>query len=172
MRTRTLLALLLLTLLLPAAPASAGGGRCHEGFTDGQGPKVTTSGGCFLPTVVRVAPGDTVTWRSGDGVGHNVVTSAGFGGDLPPKTPLTHTFAEPGVYPYVCTLHPGMVGAVVVGDGIPQKASFVPASAAVEAGPADGAPRWALAAALGLLMVLALARAGMRKRRAAGPAPS
>ena len=30
---------------------------------------------------------------------------------------VTHTFAKSGVYPYVCVLHPTMVGAVVVGDG-------------------------------------------------------
>ena len=29
----------------------------------------------------------------------------------------TYEFAEPGVYPYVCTWHPGMVGVIVVGDG-------------------------------------------------------
>ena len=29
----------------------------------------------------------------------------------------TYEFAEPGVYPFVCTWHVGMVGAVVVGDG-------------------------------------------------------
>jgi hypothetical protein len=29
----------------------------------------------------------------------------------------TYTFEEAGVYPYVCTWHPGMVGTVVVGDG-------------------------------------------------------
>jgi hypothetical protein len=27
-------------------------------------------------------------------------------------------FADPGIYPYSCTYHPGMTGAVVVGDGV------------------------------------------------------
>jgi hypothetical protein len=30
---------------------------------------------------------------------------------------VTYRFTRPGVYPYVCTYHPGMVGAVVVGGG-------------------------------------------------------
>ena len=41
----------------------------------------------------------------------------------------TYEFADPGVYPYVCTWHVGMVGAVVVGDG---------AGGAIEATTADG----------------------------------
>ena len=27
---------------------------------------------------------------------------------------VTHRFGEPGIYPYQCYLHPGMVGAIVV----------------------------------------------------------
>ena len=31
---------------------------------------------------------------------------------------VSYTFSEEGVFPYVCILHPGMIGAIVVGDGI------------------------------------------------------
>ena len=41
----------------------------------------------------------------------------------------TYEFAEAGVFPYVCTWHPGMVGAIVVGDG---------AGGAIETATADG----------------------------------
>ena len=30
---------------------------------------------------------------------------------------FTATFDEPGVYPWACWYHPGMTGAIVVGDG-------------------------------------------------------
>jgi hypothetical protein len=30
---------------------------------------------------------------------------------------VRYRFTRPGVYPYVCTFHPGMVGAIVVGGG-------------------------------------------------------
>jgi hypothetical protein len=29
----------------------------------------------------------------------------------------TATFDEPGIYPFACSYHPGMTGAIVVGDG-------------------------------------------------------
>ena len=37
--------------------------------------------------------------------------------ELMPGKSVTHKFASSGVYPYFCVIHPGMVGAVVVGDG-------------------------------------------------------
>jgi hypothetical protein len=35
---------------------------------------------------------------------------------LRPGDRTAYRFSEPGVYPYVCSWHPGMVGAVVVGE--------------------------------------------------------
>lgn len=51
---------------------------------------------------------------------------------------VTYRFPAPGVYPYVCSLHPGMTGAVVVGratrpPGLTVAARIVP----VPAAPAD-----------------------------------
>ena len=31
---------------------------------------------------------------------------------------MSYRFDQDGVYPYSCLLHPGMVGAIVVGDGV------------------------------------------------------
>lgn len=164
MRTRFWIAALLLPLaVLPAAPAVAGGG-CRS-FTDGAGPAVDAKHNCFAPTVARVDPGETVTWRNTDGSPHNIVTTAGFGGDLPVKDSISHRFAEPGVYPYVCTLHPGMVGAVVVGDGVPLDVDL--ASAGTTGAPvgtvSSGVPgAWVAAAGASALLVLAL---GLGRRR-------
>ncbi|TMB60918.1 MAG: hypothetical protein E6J49_11110 [Chloroflexi bacterium] len=33
-----------------------------------------------------------------------------------PGTNVSQTFSQPGIYPYMCYVHPGMAGIVVVGD--------------------------------------------------------
>ncbi|TWB36546.1 pseudoazurin [Nitrospirillum pindoramense] len=76
----------------------------------------------FEPALVKIAPGDKVTFQSID-AGHNVESIPGM---LPdgapaftgkPNETLTVTFDKPGVYGYRCKPHygMGMVGVVVVG---------------------------------------------------------
>jgi plastocyanin len=100
-----------------ASPAVAGGG-CHAGMTQGQGDRVEMVKACFTPSVLRTDPGTEVTFVNRDPIVHNV--SAGewsYFSDLGRGDEFTATFSQPGVYPFACTYHPGMVGAVVVGDG-------------------------------------------------------
>jgi plastocyanin len=100
-----------------AFPASAGGG-CHGGATQGEGDTVAMSKACFTPSVLRVDPGTEVTFVNKDPVVHNVsATGWGYLEDMNEGQAFTATFDEPGVYPYACTYHAGMTGAIVVGDG-------------------------------------------------------
>ena len=79
----------------------------------------------FEPDLVRVAPGDTVTFKSTD-PGHNAETikgmvpagAASFEGKM--GKDVTVVFAEPGVYGIKCKPHlaMGMVAVVVVGDPV------------------------------------------------------
>jgi plastocyanin len=106
--------------LLPAgtvSPAVAGGG-CHTGATDGSGDTVEIADACFTPTILRIAPGDAVTFVNTDPFVHNV-TANGWGhfDDLQPGDRFRASFDTAGTYPYACTYHPGMSGAIVVGDG-------------------------------------------------------
>ena len=79
----------------------------------------------FAPALIRIEPGDTVTWVSRDR-GHNVefVRGAVPDGVKPFRSALSkdaiYTFTEPGVYVYKCTPHygMGMVGVVVVGEPV------------------------------------------------------
>lgn len=107
-------------LLTPSA--AAGGGGCHGSYqVDGRGVSVSLSNACFDPLVVRVDPGQSVTWTNSDDMAHNLVGSAmewGSDGDLRRGDAVTIDFDKPGTFPYACTLHPGMIGAVVVGDGV------------------------------------------------------
>lgn len=77
----------------------------------------------FEPALVKVAPGDTVTFVPTD-KSHNAESIAGM---LPPgaapfkgkmNAPIKVTFSKAGVYGYKCLPHygMGMVGVVVVGN--------------------------------------------------------
>jgi amicyanin len=68
-----------------------------------------------LPTVT-VPVGGTVTWVNHDEDVHTVVSTAGAFRSPGLETDETYAykFTKPGVYQYFCTLHPLMVGKVVV----------------------------------------------------------
>jgi len=104
------------------AAVQAGGG-CHQitkGFTDAAATTVAIEQCKFVPAVVRAEAGDAIQWQNNDPITHMVTGVAGSWGDSKPYEQgqsVSYTFSEPGVYPYFCELHPGMVGAIVVGDG-------------------------------------------------------
>ena len=107
----------LAALVLPALPAGAGGG-CHTGVSQGTGDKVQIVDACFTPTLLTIQPGDSVTWVNTDPFVHNVGGNLwGHFDDLRPGAAFAATFDQPGIYPFACTYHPGMTGAIVVGDG-------------------------------------------------------
>ncbi|MGA4785887.1 MULTISPECIES: cupredoxin domain-containing protein [Nocardia] len=72
----------------------------------------------FSPDAVTVQAGDTVTWKFSDKVPHAVqgIGDAAMGINSPIFTggEWSHTFAVPGVYRYLCPLHPEMRGTVTV----------------------------------------------------------
>lgn len=108
---------LLLALALPAPPAAAGSG-CHSGITQGEGDTVALVDACFTPAVLYVDPGATITFVNKDPFNHNVVANGwGHLDDMNEGDSFTATFQDPGVYPFACSYHPGMTGAIFVGDG-------------------------------------------------------
>ena len=105
---------------------AGGGGPCHEPLTEGKVSEVAIFENCFGPTVARVAVGDTVTWTNHDSVQHNVYPPGQGWSDGHPlyKSNTTRAiFEAAGVHPYICSVHPGMVGVVVVGDGASETAA-------------------------------------------------
>jgi plastocyanin len=121
-----------------AGTATAGAG-CHGAPTDHTGTVVTMEANCFSPTVLRISPGDEVTWRNDDPVAHTVTGVGSLWGDPGDRMPgerTTYAFEGNGVYVYSCILHPGMVGAVVVGDGT-GNAGVEPAAAVTTGVPSD-----------------------------------
>lgn len=168
----------------PSAPATAGGGGgCHDQtLVDEKADQVKMADLCFYPTVARVEPGTEVTWFNGDHVEHMVL---GPGWGAPDEVGLSgrtsFTFDEPGVFPYSCPIHPGMIGAVVVGDGVASIAGAGVSEGGVAAAPltrtSNRAPAENGSGAFSILALGALVVAGagswavFRHRRTPGRDP-
>ncbi len=121
MRKPLVLSMAVLALLVvPVGAAASGGGGCGGPQTEAVGTSVAIDQFCFEPTVLYAASGEEITWTNQDPTRHDVLGANAAWGSfeaLRPNATASETFDEPGVYPYVCTWHPGMSGAVVVGDG-------------------------------------------------------
>jgi plastocyanin len=111
-------------IVLGVPGAALAGGGCHGGVTrnDATGEKVATVrmiDACFTATVTTVDPGTGVTFVNADfGTIHNVGGNEwGHFEDMAEGDAFRVTFDGAGIYPYACQYHPGMTGAIVVGDG-------------------------------------------------------
>jgi len=94
----------------PAAQATA------ASATTSQDSAVSIHNFAFAPTAVTVAAGTTVKWKNLDGEPHTVRAIDGsFKSDaLDQDDSFTFKFDKPGTYRYVCSIHPQMVGTIVV----------------------------------------------------------
>jgi plastocyanin len=179
--------------LTPGVARASGGGGCGRAVTNDDGTRVSIRNFCFGPTILRVQPGETVTWVNRDGFPHTVLGANGSWGGYDNLRrgggEVSYRFVSAGVYPYVCTYHPGMVGAVLVGNG---KADTSTQSVTTNAGPvtlaqspvagsgaaieqnvvpaAVPARSWPAAVwwGMGVLLVVVAAIASSRRRRAQG----
>ena len=70
----------------------------------------------FSPTSLKVKAGSTVTWTNHDGEPHTVFSGEGLfrSSALDTNDHFSYKFDHPGTYHYVCTIHPRMVGTIVV----------------------------------------------------------
>src|SRR6202790_5773059 len=70
----------------------------------------------FGPGTLTVAVGTTVTWTNRDDIPHTVVSTDGVFKSKVRDTDekFSYTFAKAGTYPYYCTIHPKMIGQIVV----------------------------------------------------------
>ena len=70
----------------------------------------------FAPTSMNVAAGSTVTWTNRDEEPHTVVSESGLfrSGALDTNESFSYRFEKPGTYRYTCSIHPRMVGTIIV----------------------------------------------------------
>jgi plastocyanin len=80
------------------------------------GTKVGIEGFAFAPTTIRAAVGDEIAWTNHDPADHTVTAeNGGFdSGTMASGATFKMAFDSPGEYRYICALHPGMKGTVVV----------------------------------------------------------
>jgi plastocyanin len=113
-------ALLAVAVGTPVIEAGGGGHGCVRAPRDGTDEPVVINESCFTPAVLYVEPDTTVEWQQQDFVPHNVTffngDVAGEDHELNDGDTVSQTFDAPGVYAYYCTVHPSMLGVVVVGD--------------------------------------------------------
>jgi plastocyanin len=111
-------AVLVLAFTMVAGACQSGGTDRAARATPATGVKeVTAHALAFTPPAIQVPVGTTVTWRFQDGrVPHNV-QGDGFKSANLTNTTFQHRFDRQGTFTYVCTLHAGMTGRVVVVAG-------------------------------------------------------
>jgi plastocyanin len=70
----------------------------------------------FTPATLTITAGTTVIWKNEDDSPHRIGDKNGTlkSAALDTDDTFSHTFAAPGEYPYICTIHPYMVGKIVV----------------------------------------------------------
>jgi plastocyanin len=70
----------------------------------------------FAPMDVTIPAGGSVTWTNRDGEPHTVTSTDGLfrSGALDQDQSFTITFAKPGTYAYLCSIHPKMRATVTV----------------------------------------------------------
>jgi plastocyanin len=70
----------------------------------------------FQPMSLTVKAGSTVTWTNMDEEPHTVVSSSGLfrSSALDTKDSFSFKFDKAGTYSFVCSIHPQMVGTIVV----------------------------------------------------------
>jgi plastocyanin len=83
---------------------------------------VYTPGSIFSPPTAEISVGGTVRFhmaRAPDGDGHNAIFSKAVPGapddiNVVADTVVSRVFTTRGTFGYICTVHPGMAGEVVV----------------------------------------------------------
>ncbi|HUP84740.1 MAG TPA: plastocyanin/azurin family copper-binding protein [Acidimicrobiales bacterium] len=115
---RFLAAVVAVTSLVVAACSDSDSDRGDTGSSGGSGTgaaaTVNLKPTTFDPADVAVKVGETVRWKWGGGVQHDV-TGDGFESNLQSKGEFDHTFDTAGTFDYKCEVHPTtMKGTVTV----------------------------------------------------------
>jgi plastocyanin len=102
--------------LSTAAPPNIGAG--HDAMVEvaASAATVTIDHHAFMPAALTITAGTTVTWKNADDTPHTVrgPNQAFASAALDNGDSFSYTFLTPGAFGYFCSLHPFMVGEIVV----------------------------------------------------------
>ena len=78
--------------------------------------KIVVKDFTFNPSPLTIKAGSTVTWTNKDDEPHTVVSDTGVfkSGGMDTNESFSYKFDKPGTYHFTCSIHPRMVGTVVV----------------------------------------------------------
>lgn len=110
-------ALVLTTFVSVGAAGVSYGALRTPGLVAGHAPAaITIEGTSFTPSELSVKLGEPVVWINKDPFPHNVTSTAGgfHSGDVGSDHRWQWRATKVGRFAYVCTLHPGMKGTLVV----------------------------------------------------------
>jgi plastocyanin len=117
------LAAVALTILIVTLPPNASGQSKTNLVSIVKGASIPSMKEPYNPSPINIAKGTTVTWTNHDSTAHTVTEGNPSGysppngfdsGILAPGGVFTHTFATAGTVQYYCTLHPTMLGEIIV----------------------------------------------------------
>ena len=83
----------------------------------GTGTQIMVKDFMFQPTSLQVKAGSTVTWLNKDEEPHTVISDTGLfhSGAIDTNESFSFKFDKAGTYHFTCSIHPRMVGTIVVG---------------------------------------------------------
>lgn len=119
-RARIAIVSALLVLLVPAAAVGVAAKdrtqppRTHSTLASATTVKIVDF--AFRPQKISVTKGTRVRWVNKDSVSHTTTAKGGQwdSGSLATGEAFTRTFKKAGTFRYYCSIHPSMVGKVVV----------------------------------------------------------
>lgn len=78
--------------------------------------KIVVKDFMFMPTPLTIKAGSTVIWANMDDEPHTVVSDTGLfrSGAMDTNGNFSFKFDKPGTYHFTCSIHPRMVGTIVV----------------------------------------------------------
>jgi len=83
---------------------------------DAKATEVRVDNFTFAPDTITVPVNSTVTWVNKDDIPHVIASNDGVfkSKALDTDQKFSYTFSKAGMYPYYCSIHPKMVGKIVV----------------------------------------------------------